>query len=127
MLTGFGELMTARGERHAGPRWLLADQRSAHHGPPRWRTNTGGHCTLAAREADRGRGFDGYLRKPVDPNELCNTVQALARARRPSIAYGLLGRLILDSPGTRFWSTFCGLRRRLHERDSRRNPWASGR
>ena len=28
-------------------------------------------------------GFNAYLRKPVDPNELCNTVQALARRRNP--------------------------------------------
>ena len=27
-------------------------------------------------------GFDSYLRKPVDPNVLCNSVQALARARK---------------------------------------------
>lgn len=27
-------------------------------------------------------GFGGYLRKPVDPNALCNTVQALARGRK---------------------------------------------
>ena len=27
-------------------------------------------------------GFDSYLRKPVDPNMLCNTVQALARGRK---------------------------------------------
>src|SRR4051794_2013967 len=26
-------------------------------------------------------GFHGYLRKPVDPNMLCNTVHALARRR----------------------------------------------
>ena len=30
----------------------------------------------------RELGFDAYLRKPVDPNGLCTTVQALAR-RRP--------------------------------------------
>jgi len=28
-------------------------------------------------------GFDAYLQKPVDPNELCGTVQALARRRKP--------------------------------------------
>ena len=28
-------------------------------------------------------GFNAYLRKPVDPNELFNTVQALARRRNP--------------------------------------------
>jgi CheY-like chemotaxis protein len=27
-------------------------------------------------------GFDSYLRKPVDPNELCDTVQRLARGRK---------------------------------------------
>jgi CheY-like chemotaxis protein len=27
-------------------------------------------------------GFDSYLRKPVDPNVLCNTVQSLARGRK---------------------------------------------
>lgn len=29
-------------------------------------------------------GFHGYLRKPVDPNMLCNTVHALARRRHPA-------------------------------------------
>jgi CheY-like chemotaxis protein len=31
-----------------------------------------------AREA----GFDAYLQKPVDPNQLCTTVQALAHRRK---------------------------------------------
>lgn len=30
----------------------------------------------------REAGFDAYLRKPVDPNKLCTTVQELVRRRR---------------------------------------------
>jgi len=30
----------------------------------------------------KAAGFDAYLRKPVDPNVLCNSVQTLARGRR---------------------------------------------
>lgn len=36
-----------------------------------------------ADERLREAGFDAYLLKPVDPNELCSTVQALARRRTP--------------------------------------------
>ena len=34
-------------------------------------------------ERARGAGFDAYLRKPPDPNELCSTVQALAQRKKP--------------------------------------------
>jgi CheY-like chemotaxis protein len=35
-------------------------------------------------EEIRDGGFDAFLRKPVDPQALCNTVQALARGRKGS-------------------------------------------
>ncbi len=60
--------------------WLLSEARGR-----RW---LDGVATLAVTALDRGprqmteAGFDSYLRKPVDPNVLCNSVQALARGRK---------------------------------------------
>jgi CheY-like chemotaxis protein len=34
-------------------------------------------------EPARNGEFDAYLQKPVDPNELCTTVQALAHRKKP--------------------------------------------
>lgn len=41
--------------------------------------------SASAANAQRAReaGFDAYLQKPVEPNQLCTTVQALARRRKP--------------------------------------------
>jgi CheY-like chemotaxis protein len=37
---------------------------------------------LGAQQIEKN-GFNAYLRKPIDPNALCTTVQALARRRPP--------------------------------------------
>jgi CheY-like chemotaxis protein len=39
-------------------------------------------AALSDKRAQPGT-FDAYLQKPVDPTQLCTTVQALARRRRP--------------------------------------------
>lgn len=39
--------------------------------------------SVLSAEQIAANGFAGYLRKPLDPNELCHTVQAVVR-RRPA-------------------------------------------
>ena len=60
--------------------WLLREARSRGH--------LDGTPALAITALDVGPeqladgGFEDYLRKPIDPQALCNTVQSLARGRK---------------------------------------------